>query len=57
MKKDADIYLVDEIGEKMFYSDEIQHTYNKVMLDESKMFIGTVRENLKVNMKRYGLTN
>ena len=23
LRKDADIYLVDEIGEKMFYSDDM----------------------------------
>ena len=42
MKKDADIYLVDEIGERMFFSDDIQEAYNWRMLEEDKMFIGTI---------------
>lgn len=42
LNKDADIYLIDEIGEPMFFSDNIQEIYNKRMLDGSKCFIGTV---------------
>lgn len=57
MEKEADIYLVDEIGEKMFYSDDIQMGYNKRMLEEDKLFIGTTLPVVKRNLKGYELTN